>query len=46
MAIANGADPDQTAPEPLFAIPLRIVTNNCIKNKIHAQKYGLKCSKF
>ena len=41
MAYANSADPDQTAPEGavwsgsiLFAIPLIILRNNCIKRKI------------
>ena len=40
MAYANSADPDQTAPEgsvwsgaTLFAIPLSILWNNCIKSK-------------
>ena len=42
MAYANGADPDQTAPEEaavwsgstLFAFPLSILRNNCSKSKI------------
>ena len=40
MTCVNSADPDQTAPEgavwsgsTLFAIPLSILRNNCIKNK-------------
>ena len=40
MACANSADPDQTAPEgavwsgsTLFAIPLNILGNNCIKKQ-------------
>ena len=41
MTYANSADPDQTAPEgavwsgsTLFAIPLSILRNSCIKSKI------------
>ena len=41
MAYVNSADPDQTAHEgavwsgaALFAIPLSILRNNCIKSKI------------
>ena len=41
MTYANGADSDQTAPEgavgsgsTLFATPLSILRNNCIKSKI------------
>ena len=41
MTYANSADPDQTAPEgavwsgsTLFAIPLSILRNNCIKSRI------------
>ena len=41
MAYANSLDPEQTAPEgavwsgsTLFAIPLSILRNNCIKSKI------------
>ena len=41
MAYTNSADPDQIGPEgtvwsgsSLFAIPLSILRNNCIKNKI------------
>ena len=40
MAYANSLDPDQTAPEgavwsgsTLFAIPLSILRNNCIKSE-------------
>ena len=43
MAHANSTEPDQTAPEEavwsgstLFAIPLSIVRNNCVKSKIYA----------
>ena len=53
MAYANSADPDQTAPEgvvrsesTLFAIPQNILINSCIKSKIEAKKYGIKCSNF
>ena len=42
VAYVTSADPDQTAPlgavwsgSTLFAIPLRIIRNNCIKRKIH-----------
>ena len=45
MAYTNSADPDQTAPEgavwfgsALFAIPLGIVRNHCIKSKFLAKK--------
>ena len=40
MTYANSADPDQAAPEEvwsgstLFAIPLSILRNNCIKTNI------------
>ena len=41
MTYANSADPDQTAPEgavwsgsTLFAIPLSILRNSCIRSKI------------
>ena len=41
MTYVNSADPDQTAPEEavwsgstLFAIPLSILSNRCIKSKI------------
>ena len=44
MTYANSADPDQTAPEgavwsgsTLFAIPLSILRNSCIKSKIKAR---------
>ena len=44
MIYANSADPDQTAPEGavwsgsrLFAIPLSILSNRCIKSKIMAK---------
>ena len=51
---ANSADPDQTTPEgeawsgsTLFAIPLSILRNNCIKSrKKRPKKYGIKYSKF
>ena len=50
MVQANSADPDQTAPEgavwygsTLFASPLCIFGDNCIKSKIKAKKYGIKC---
>ena len=53
MAYANSVDPDQTAPEgqvlsgsALFAIPLNMLGNNCIKSKIWAKRYRIKCSKF
>ena len=45
MAYANSADPDQTAPEgavwlgsTLFAIPLNMLRNKCIKNQNLVQK--------
>ena len=45
MLYANSVDPDQTAPEgavwsgsTLFAIPLSILGNNCVKSKIWARK--------
>ena len=45
MTYANSADPDQTAPEgavwsgsTLFAVPLSILRNSCIKSKISARK--------
>ena len=41
MTYANSADPDQTPPEgavrsgsTLFAVPLSILGNNCIKSKV------------
>ena len=41
MSFANSVDPDQTAPEgavwsesTLFATPLSILRNNCMKSKI------------
>ena len=44
MTYANSTDPDQTAPEgavwsgsTLFAIPLSILRNNCIKSKFKAK---------
>ena len=53
MAYANNANPDQTAPSgavrsgsTLFAIPLGISINNCIKSKIEARKYVITCLKF
>ena len=45
MAYTNSADPDQTAPKgavwsgsTLFAIPLSILRNNCIKKQKLGQK--------
>ena len=45
IAYANSADPDHTAPvkavrsrSTLFAIPLGILENNCIKSKIWNKK--------
>ena len=53
MTYANSADLDQTAPEgavwsgsTLFAIPLRILSNKCIKTKFWQKYYRIKCSKF
>ena len=53
MAYVNSVDPDQTAPEEavwpgltLFAIPLGILGNNCIKKQNLGQRYGIKCLKF
>ena len=43
---ANSIDPDQTAPEravwsgsTLFVIPLSMIRNSCIKNKVRPEKY-------
>ena len=40
MAYSNSVGPDQTAPSgsTLFAIPLSILGNNCMKIKISAKK--------
>ena len=54
MPHANSADPDQTAPSEavwsgsaLFAIPLSILKDTCIKKQnLSQKKYGIKYSKF
>ena len=53
MPYANCADPDQTAPEgavwsgcALFAIPLSILKDNCIKSKFQAKKVWNKVFKI
>ena len=53
MAYANSVDPDQIAPEravwsgsTLFAIPLSISRNNCIKSSIYAKKVWDEGFKF
>ena len=54
MECANSTDPVQTAPEAvrsgstMFALPLSILRNNCIKSKIKVRqkKYVIKYLKF
>ena len=51
MEYAKSADPDQTvgavwSEATMFAIPLNSLWNNCIKSRILAKKYEIKCSKF